>query len=201
MKNLSLFLSLSALTFLTACAGGSSSSSYPSTASSNRPISQSQLADLPLNQLMTSSDCIVIDSSSSSKFYITKLSTDSFAFEEDRFANGNTTCSANLIYTEKTTYKASGFSTYQADVAFDVLSLVLVSQEVTAYDQNSLDVLNSVPYFYGYSDWTSGVFKRIDCRMPNNNVSGHKNLCADTKSLQVFKFKNSTLNFNDLEFQ
>lgn len=200
MKYLFLTLSMSTLTFLTSCAGGSSGS-YPSTSSTTRPISQSQLIDVPLNQLMTSSDCIVIDSSSSSKFYFTRLSANSFAFEEDRFANGNTTCTANLIYTEKTTYSASGFSAFQSDVNFDLLSLSLVSQERTAYDQNSLDVLNSVPHFYGYSDWATGVFKRIDCRMPNNNVSGHKNLCAGTTSLETFKFKNSTLNFNDLEFQ
>lgn len=200
MKNI--LLTLSALSVLTACSSGSSGSAggvspVLPTVPSN-PITSSQLAAVPLNQLLTSTVC-VIENTSSAKYYFTKLPSNQIALEKDSFM-GNTTCSANLFSTGKITYSALSFSIFSGDSSFDLLSLSLVSHELTFYNQADIDMFNS-SLLFGYQDFSPGISKRIDCRKPDNNINGTQTPCAGTASTEKIRYVNSDLNFGSYLFQ
>ncbi|MBC7420645.1 MAG: hypothetical protein H7328_07950 [Bdellovibrio sp.] len=188
------------LSFLSACSSGSggASSSAGSVVSGN-PITSSQLATVPLNQSYTSTICEIVNGSNSAKYYFKKISADQIALEIDTFMS-NTTCSANLFSTRKVIAAALSFSIFQSDATFDLLSLALVSMEITFYDQNFINAINSAS-LYGYTDWATSVFKRIDCRKPDNNQNSAQEACPGTASTQRLRFVNSNLNYGPYLFQ
>lgn len=199
MKNL--ILSVSVLSVLTACSSGSSGSATggitPTLPSS--PITASQLSMVPLNQLLTSTNCIDRQNGDSSKVYFTKISANNFAVEEDIF-KGNRTCNANLFSTGKITYTALSFSVFPSDSSFDLLSLSLASTELTFYNQIDIDNFNAASLF-GYTNWSLAVAQRTDCRRVDNNTSGTQMPCAGTASTEKLRYVSPNLNYGTFTFE
>ena len=200
MKNQLIITSVLAVLFQS-CSSGSSGSAgggiTPTLPSS--PITASQLSMVPLNQLLTLTNCIDRQNGDSSKLYFTKISANNFAVEEDVF-KGNITCSANLFSTGKITYTALGFSVFSGDSSFDLLSLSLVSSELTFYNQIDIDNFNAASLF-GYTNWSLAVVQRTDCRRVDNNTSGTQMPCAGTASTEKLRFVSPNLNYGTLVFE
>lgn len=201
MKNQLIISSVLAVLFQS-CSSGSSGSAAGggiSPALPSSPITSSQFSTLPLNQLLTLTNCIDRQNGDSSKLYFTKISANSFAVEEDVF-KGNTTCNANLFSTGKITYTALSFSVFPGDMSFDLISLSLVSTELTFYNQIEIDNFNAASLF-GYKNWSLAVAQRTDCRRVDNNINGTQMPCAGTASTEKLRYVSPNLNYGTFIFE
>jgi hypothetical protein len=188
-----LLISLSVISILSSCSGGSSASGGGTTATPFLPSVPDSVNRVALNQLFTSDNCIDIGGGLSQKRYFTKISADELQLESDIFDRPNCSMATPpvvILMATKVVVKINGYTSSQV-AGFQTLTLQQKSIEWMALDLNHLSYLEQTYTVNG--PWSIAVYRNMSGEN-NTRVNGYL-------STSEFKFSGGLLTFEGTTFQ